>query len=133
MRILIVDDDYGNRRVLESIFSAHGECVLAADGTDALARYVESFDAEMRFDLVLLDVMMPGCDGHEVLKTIRQEEERRGIMGRNGAKIVMVTALEDKASVLGAFRSGCEAYVVKPIDREKLIRTVQDLGLIAQG
>ena len=83
------------------------------------------------YDLVLLDIMMPGIDGQEALRQIRGWEEEQGISLGRGTKIIMTTCLDDPRNVLGAFQRGCESYLVKPIDREKLMGEIRKLGLIA--
>jgi two-component system, chemotaxis family, chemotaxis protein CheY len=68
-------------------------------------------------------------DGQEVLKEIRRLESEKGIMGLDGTKIIMTTALSDSQNIIPAFRSQCDAYLVKPFDRQKLVRELKGLGL----
>ena len=73
---------------------------------------------------------MPEMDGHDVLKAIRKIESQHGIGGLDGVKVVMITALGDSKNVMGAFRTGCEAYIVKPVKKGKLLEEIEKLGLI---
>jgi two-component system chemotaxis response regulator CheY len=91
-------------------------------------------DAGQRYDLVCLDIMMPEMDGHQTLQAIRQIEAAHAIDGLDGVKVIMTTALEDSGNVFGAFREGCEAYLVKPVKKAKLVESIEQLGLpIGQG
>jgi len=77
--------------------------------------------------------MMPKKDGQQVLKEIRAYEEERDVVGLDGVKIIMTTALDDSKSVLNAFKAGCEGYIVKPYNRQKIYGKLEELGLIDQG
>lgn len=83
------------------------------------------------YDLVLIDIEMPGIDGHEVLDTIREMESRRGIHGSDGVKVIMTTALMDSKHCIRAFEEGCESYITKPIDEDELFGRMRELGLLA--
>jgi two-component system chemotaxis response regulator CheY len=87
-------------------------------------------EGKQPYDLVCLDIMMPGMDGHAVLSEIRKIEESNGIAVGSTAKVVMTTSLGDAENVLAAFRNQCEAYLVKPIDKAKLLERLRTLGLI---
>jgi two-component system chemotaxis response regulator CheY len=95
---------------------------------DAIDR---AFDENDPYDLICLDIMMPVMDGQEALLELRKMEARRGIMGLDTTKVIMVTAIDDSKNIMKAFRQGqCEAYLTKPLDRIKLIGHIKDLGLI---
>ena len=108
-RILIVDDEVPNRDLLESLVEAMGhEPDLARDGIEALAK------VKLDIDLVLLDVMMPGMDGFEVARRIRQDPSAADV------PIIMVTALTGKEDRLRAVEAGANDYITKPIDKTEL-------------
>jgi len=73
---------------------------------------------------------MPKMDGQETLKQIRQYEKEKEICGLDGVKILMTTAIDDSDSIKTAFREQCEGYLVKPIDKQKLIQKLKELDLI---
>ncbi len=75
--------------------------------------------------------MMPGMDGREALKQIRSIEKEKGIGGFDHAKIIMTTALKDTDNVMGSFKDQCDGYIVKPIDKQKLLGKMIELGLIS--
>ena len=127
MRILIAEDDKISQRLLHDTLARFGECVTVDNGTDAFSKVTEAIEGEKRFDMIFLDIMMPGLDGQDALKKIREFEESKGILGLEQAKIVMVTALDDKKNIMGAFKGGCEGYIVKPIDRQVILEKVEEL------
>ena len=130
MRCLIVEDDATSRKLLQAFLAEHAECSLAANGREA----VEAFEVALYngpFDLICLDIMMPDMGGREALAEIRNIEAEHGIGGLDGVKVVMTTALDDPANIFGSFREGCEAYVVKPVCKEKLLAQIIRLGILA--
>ncbi len=130
MRILVVEDDFGSRRILQEYLSPYGECECAIDGNEAIEAFRMALDEENPYRLICLDIMMPNTDGREALKAIRRLEEERFIYGNDRAKIVMTTALNDPKSIVGSFISQCEGYLIKPISRESLIHKLKELALI---
>jgi two-component system chemotaxis response regulator CheY len=75
--------------------------------------------------------MMPEMDGQTALKEIRTIEESRGIMLGDGVKIIMTTALSDIDNKIKAVNEFCDGYLVKPIDRSKLLDLIRSFGLIS--
>ena len=113
--IMVVDDNLDNVEILRAFLESRGYTVASAsDGRTALAQM-----EQVRPDLVLLDVMMPGMDGWQVCRTIKNHPDY------GSTKVVMVTAkggFEDKFEGL---RSGADDYVVKPVDFKELTDKVQ--------
>ncbi len=108
--ILAVDDDALNRGVIERIVTRKGHKVtLANDGKDALHKIRRD-----TFDLVLLDVMMPGIDGADVLREIRNHYSMTDL------PVIMVSALSDSEKVVELLDLGANDYVTKPIDAKVL-------------
>jgi two-component system, chemotaxis family, chemotaxis protein CheY len=130
MTTLIVEDDFTVRFLLQRMLAPFGECHVAVDGEEAVEAFQIALDAGKPYDLVSLDIMMPGMDGQAALKLMREMEEARGIVSVNGSKIVMVSALGDYRSISTAHWNLCDAYLVKPIDRATLLKTLADLQLI---
>lgn len=130
MKSLIVDDDFVSRRILQTILSGYGESHVAVDGKEALAAFEQSLAEKSPYDVICLDIMMPEMDGQEVLKRIRELEEENGIFGSDSSKIVMTTALDDSENIKKAFREQCESYLIKPINKAKLIKILISFGLI---
>ncbi len=132
MKTLIVEDDFTCRKVLQLMLMTLGECDIAVNGSEALEAFRNAAAARERYDLICLDIMMPEMDGHTVLRNIRKIEEEEGIFGRDGVKVIMVTALGDSSNILKAFNEQCEAYAVKPIEKRKLFEVLKDLGLLSK-
>lgn len=119
-RILVVDDERLNRRLLEVILGAEGYLVLEApDGDTALALL-----AREPVDLVLLDVMMPGLDGVEVCRLIRDD------LALPLLPVVMLTALTDASWRSRARAAGADDFLTKPIDEDELLLRVKNLLLM---
>ena len=68
-------------------------------------------------------------DGHEALREIRKVEMEAGFPVGEGSKVIMTTSLEDKQSIRDAFQYSADGYVVKPIEKKKLISTLDEIGL----
>lgn len=130
MRILIAEDDFASRKAMLNFLSKYGECDITVDGMEAVDAYLMALDADMPYDLVCLDIMMPAMDGYQALKAIRDIEESRGMTEENQAKIIMTTALNEGANVNRAFELGCVAYAGKPIDQSKFVDVMRRLELI---
>lgn len=116
-RILIVEDDPAVRDVVEHSLSREGMNTLAvADGESALARLREEAEP---FDLVVLDVMLPGMDGVEVCREIRAGGAAKDVT------ILMLTARDDETSVVVGLEVGADDYVTKPFSPRQLVSRVR--------
>lgn len=129
MRMLILEDDFFHRKLMMRLLMQFGECASAATGPEAVNVFTKSLEQNQRFDVVFLDIMVPGMDGQKVLKVLRELEHQRGIDHEHRARIVMVTALSDKQNITAAYQENCDAYLIKPYDEAKLVDTLKKLGL----
>ncbi len=127
VKFLIVDDDPACRRLMKLFLAPQGSCDLAYDGREAIAAVRIALDNDDPYDLICLDVMMPGMDGHQTLDAIRRLEHEHGLHGFDGAKVIMTTALMESEHCIRAFREGCESYLTKPLSEEQLIAEVRTL------
>jgi two-component system chemotaxis response regulator CheY len=131
MKTLIVEDDFLARALLSTLLSEYGICHVAINGKEALEAIECAFDENNPYDLICLDIMMPVMNGQEALLELRKMEVERGIKGLDTTKVIMITAIDDSKNIMKSFRQGqCEAYLAKPLDRNKLIGHIRDLGLI---
>ena len=113
--ILVVDDNHDNVEILQTFLESRGYRVAAAtDGKTALAKLEEVHPA-----LVLLDVMMPGMDGWQVCRTIKNHPDFASV------RVVMVTAKGGFEDKFEGMRSGADDYVVKPVDLNELAEKVR--------
>lgn len=131
MNILVVEDDFISRRLLCRYLEKSGNCDVAINGAEAVAAVHEALDKGENYDLICLDIMMPGMGGHEALAAIRQLESEHGIHVGQGSRVIMTTALEDRDNVRQAFKASADGYVVKPIEKQKLFKLLGELGLQA--
>jgi DNA-binding response OmpR family regulator len=114
--ILVVDDNPDNAHIIRDYLEARGYPITVAyNGDDALKAFEEVKPA-----LVLLDVMMPGRDGWQVCREIKQHPT----LGRN-VRVVMVTALDDWVNKRQALQTGADDFVEKPFELSKLVATVE--------
>jgi two-component system sensor histidine kinase/response regulator len=114
-KILIVDDDPAILALERRILERQGHKVYSApDGSEAM-----SILARHSFDLLLLDVMMPGMDGFEVARSMER------IPGEKAIPVVFVTAKDDSGSMREGFRSGGTVFLSKPFTSNQLIRLVE--------
>lgn len=114
--ILVVDDNHDNAEIVRQYFESRGYTVVVAyDGDEALVIFESS-----RPSVVLLDVMMPGRDGWEVCRLMKQHPT----LGKT-VRVIMLTALGTWDDKREALRLGADDYVEKPIDLPALVHTVQ--------
>lgn len=128
-RYLIVDDEEICRELLAKMLGPWGQCDLARDGEEAIEIFRRARGEGRPYDLVCLDIMMPGLNGHEVLERIRALETEQGVYGLERTRVIMTTALADSKHLLQAFRDGCEAYVVKPFTQNDVLTAIRSFGL----
>jgi len=131
MKTLIVEDDFTSRLLLQEILKHHGPAHVAVDGKEAVEAVSAALESGEPYDLVCIDIMMPEMDGQQALKQIRALEEAKGILSTDGAKIIMTTALGDMKNVMTAFSGLADSYLVKPIDKAKLLDQVREFKLIS--
>ncbi|MBO7676659.1 MAG: response regulator transcription factor [Erysipelotrichaceae bacterium] len=109
-RLLIVEDSLELLEAMSDFYREEGagiwEVVTASDGNDALAKVTSDI-----FDLMILDIMLPGVSGFEICKAARK---------RDDCPIVFVTALGSETNILKGYETGCDDYVVKPFSLRHL-------------
>jgi signal transduction histidine kinase len=116
-KILIVDDDASARETMVALLEKeHYQLELAQDGFQAL-QMLETLQP----DLILLDVMMPGMDGFKVCRRIRSTPQLAEV------PIILLTALDDRDSLLQGIESGADDFLHKPVDRQELVARVRTI------
>ena len=111
-RILVIEDDQSIAEIVGILLRAEGfEVSYCADGNQALNAF-----QVVNPDLVLLDLMLPGRDGVEICRAIRNS---------SGVPIVMLTARSDTSDVVTGLEAGADDYIVKPIKNEELIARIR--------
>jgi CheY-like chemotaxis protein len=115
--VLIVDDAPLNLKLLATLMKAHGFQVRTADSGETALQLLEA----ARFDVILVDVRMPGIDGLSLVRRLRADPSYARLL------IVAVTAAATQADEDAALRSGCDAFVTKPIDTQTFAALVVEL------
>ena len=123
-KVLVVDDEPINRKLLIEILGDQAACDVAGDGKEALDAFRSSLKSEP-FDIILLDISMPDMDGVEVLRIIRELEEERGVRLGSGIPVIMVTAYT--APFMTSFKEGADDYILKPVDPDQLLAKMEKL------
>lgn len=117
LSILVIDDDARNCRLLSAFLQADGYLVLQANtGMDGIA-----IARAKQPDVVLLDLMMPGMDGFQVIQELKGDAATRDI------PLLVSSALDDQASLQRVLVSGAQDFISKPIDRWELSLRLQRL------
>jgi putative two-component system response regulator len=115
--ILVVDDQPQNIELLEAYLVPQGyEIVKAANGEEALGKLSDN-----QIDLILLDVKMPGMDGFEVTRRVRQDDKKRLL------PIILVTALRETEDRVKGIEAGCDDFLSKPVDKMELLARVRSM------
>lgn len=117
VKILVVDDDARNVRVLKAMLNAEGHATVSA-GTGEEALHMAEKETP---GLILLDVMMPDMNGFEVV------EKLKALPATCNIPIIMVTALDDRESRLYALQAGADEFISKPVDRTELALRIKNI------
>ena len=115
--ILVVDDDEPSRTLTERVLTRGGFNVeTAANGKEALEKV-----AAFRYDLIVLDVMMPTMDGYEVCTRLQRHKMSKGL------PVVMLTALDSLSDMAKATEAGAKWFITKPFDAKYLLQRVRQI------
>lgn len=115
-RILVVEDDPKNQKIIKQIFSDHYELIPIFDGEEAIRSY-----RDYNPDIILLDIMLPGIDGYEVCRTIKEDDDYKQI------PIVILSAKTSLEDRLKGYEMGADDFMTKPFDHDELIVKTNNL------
>lgn len=122
MRILIVEDEVSNRLLLQRYLRDLHQVDAVVNGQEALEAFRLAHKDGEPYRLILLDIEMPVMNGLEALRAIREMEKTLLAPVGQEAKVLMITAHNDKDSVVNAFFTGnASGYLVKPVEQETLL------------
>jgi two-component system, chemotaxis family, chemotaxis protein CheY len=131
MKILVVEDDFGSRRMMQKMLEKYGTVDVVVDGEEAVEAFKLAWEDASPYAVVFMDIMMPKMDGHEALKRLRELEREMGVKPSDEVKVIMTSVLEDPKNVIEAYYGGAAtSYLIKPIDREKLEEELARIGVL---
>lgn len=125
-KILIVEDEFAIRKFIHSLLKDRGECDLVVDGLEAVEAFAMAIKDDEPYDLICLDIMMPKVDGLKALKAIRDIEKQYDIDKEDKVDVIIISALDQTEIVEESFSTGSIAYAVKPLDKEKFLKVVDE-------
>ena len=133
MRMLIVDDSSDVCELIEMFLPEIDRKDTACNGQEAVECFRNALAENDPYDLICMDIKMPVMDGRTAVKEIRAIEQECNVMFGDGVKIIMTTALRDRRNVMESFwKDGCDAYLVKPFDRNDLLDVIEKLVQLAR-
>lgn len=130
LRVLLVDDEFTCRLLLQTFLSRYGECHAAVNGSEAVEAFRLALDHGRGYDLICMDILMPKMDGREAVSQIRALERAQGIPPSLGTKIFMTTIVAEVRQVIQSCEELCDAYLMKPIDLGQLLNRMKFYELI---
>lgn len=123
---LIVDDEPIPRKLLTAHLTPYGRCTSASSPQEGLSMFGDAL--MMRpYDIVFLDILMPGMDGLEVLRRLRTLEKVSAQGRGRHIPVVMVTGVEDLSTVKAAYTELCDGYLTKPVQAAKLHKLLEEI------
>jgi twitching motility two-component system response regulator PilH len=117
-KILVVDDSPTERHFLGELLTKNGyQVIMAESGEEALSK-----SKQLKPDLILMDVVMPGLNGFQATRAITKEEETKNI------PVIMCTSKGQETDKVWGMRQGARDYVVKPVNIDELLKKIAALG-----
>ena len=130
LRVLVVEDDFTSRVLLQSLLLEFGTVHIAVDGIEAIHAFCAARKSGAPYGLICMDVRMPEMNGMDALQRIRMIETQEGVEPSSAVKIFMTTGVRDLKTVSASFNALCDAYLSKPLDARKLISEMRQHNLI---
>lgn len=130
MKALIVEDEGTSAKILERALDGFAEVTVVSNAEAGFGYFEMALESGNPFDVICLDVTLPGFDGIEMLDEIRKLEETNGIVGSEGVKVIVTTGAQDTETFVDASEAGCTSYLIKPVNPQKLLSELRRLGLI---
>lgn len=121
-RVMICEDEVHIQRLIKLVLEKQGHVVTTADnGEDCLRLIAEAQKNQAMPDLLLLDILMPGIDGLQVLKSIKSQTSTKAL------KVVLLTALAQENVVLQGIKLGATDYIRKPFHPKELVQRLEKI------
>ena len=130
-RILVVDDETLIREILIDYLSNYCECDQAENGKIAFEKYLQAIEDGRPYELIFLDIYMPIMDGHDLLKSIRQNEKILSTPVENRIKAIVISTGSTPRIVADTFFDDmCDDYIIKPFKLDSLSDILKKYSLI---
>lgn len=117
INVLLVDDEQFNFQMLKLGLGANVKLHYASSGHDALA-----FSVEKKPDIILLDICMPGIDGYDTCRLLKNTPETSAI------PIILISGLDNDKEVEEGYNAGCDDYLTKPFEMSELMNKIEVLS-----
>lgn len=127
MRILIVDDEFVALTKMVKWLSEYGQCDVATNGKQAYDMFLKALGKLEPYDLITIDIVMPGINGFMLLKLICAKEQNTRV---TPSKKIMVSEQGCPSNVIHARIHHCDAFIVKPVKKEILKNKLIEIGII---
>lgn len=131
MKCLIVEDNKNNYELLQRMLEDFGYCDIAENGEEAFDIFKQAHTENEPYDVMFLDIMMPGINGDEVLRMIRSWEKNHLGEGQN-VRIVMATSKTDTDTIITSYDDGCQHFLMKPYDKVEILDLMHKMGFKSQ-
>lgn len=130
MKSLIVEDEITSEAMLRYFLEKHGSCHSVATGKDAIKKFTDSLSNATPYDLICLDINLPGESGIEILEKIRNLEANKEISSSSYCVIFMTTAQTGTNNVTQSFSKLCDEFIPKPVTQEIIEENLRKYNLI---
>ncbi|MCK5579996.1 MAG: response regulator [Candidatus Omnitrophica bacterium] len=124
MRILVIDDDYVSRLKLKTLLSEYGDCDAVPSGEIGLQMFDSAKEEAIPYDLVTVDINMPGMRGPEIVKAILKRDVN------NVTKTLMVTGVVEIGEIADSFRENCDWCLRKPVNAQNIEESLKKIGIV---
>lgn len=128
MKILVVDDEYVALQLMTNLYRSYGECTPANNSLTALQTFTDALNQGEPFDLVSIDIEMPGMKGVDLMMELANIELKHNILP---SKKIIVSAEATRDNVLNSKRAGVDAFIVKPCNKATLHAKLIEAGAIS--
>ncbi len=129
MRILLVEDDFISRNVMNRFLTGMGQVEAVNDGKAAWEAYEKAMKRGRHFELVIIDATVPALPTGEVLRLVKGLQDQLQVPASVRTRVLVTCALDDVKAVNGSFRELCDGYLMKPARKPLLVEKLQALGL----
>ncbi len=127
MKSLIVEDNRQNYELLQKLLEPYGLSDIAENGQEAFESFKQAHAEQEPYDVIFLDILMPGIDGNVVLRMIR-EWEKEHLPDEPKVQVVMASSKSDTDTILASYDDGCQHFFMKPYDKAELDDLMKKMG-----